>query len=89
MLFIDFCPIVPSSQRPIKHLPNTKIVRIDFYNNYIIITINIGTFPRPHHLNGTMGRWDAGRTLPRQRRKVIYDGRKLRIRGIEILASLR
>ena len=54
---------VPSSHRPIKHLPNTKIGRIDFYNNYIIITINIGTFPRPHHLNGTMGRWDAGRTL--------------------------
>jgi hypothetical protein len=20
-------------------------------------------FPRPRHLNGTMGRWDAGRTL--------------------------
>ena len=63
MLFIDFLSHVPSSHRPIKHLPNTKIVRIDFYNNYIIITINIGTFPRPHHLNGTMGRWDAGRTL--------------------------
>ena len=63
MLFIDFLSRVPSSHRPIKHLPNRKIGRIDFYNNYIIITLNINLFPRPHHLNGTMGRWDAGRTL--------------------------
>ena len=49
---------------PLSIYQNTKIGRIDFYNNYIIITLNINFFPRPHHLNGTMGRWDAGRTLP-------------------------
>ena len=50
------------SHRPIVPLSifqNTKIGRIDFYNNYIIITLNINLVLRRHHLNGTMGRWDA------------------------------
>ncbi|MCR5038991.1 MAG: hypothetical protein K6A94_06610 [Bacteroidales bacterium] len=37
---------------------------INFYNNInIIITLNIRTPPACPRLNGTMGRWDAGRTL--------------------------